>query len=91
MEEEKNKYGVALKHNALAKSGISERLLNEYLTRELSQKVISIKDYLIFNAGSHNSRAVALLSIHGEPQGVSLDYLLSRAGSLRVNENSIRI
>lgn len=91
LEEEKNEYGVALKHNALAKSGISERLLNEYLTRELSQKVISIKDYLIFDAGSHNSRAVALLSIHGEPQGVSLDYLLSRAGRLRVNENSIRI
>ena len=90
LEEEKNEYGVALKHNALAKSGISERLLNEYLTRELSQKVISIKDYLIFDAGSHNSRAVALLSIHGEPQGVSLDYLLSRAGRLRVNENSIR-
>ena len=91
LEEEKNEYGVALKHNALAKSGISERLLNEYLTRELSQKVISIKDYLIFDAGSHNSRAVALLSIHGEPQGISLDYLLSRAGRLRVNENSIRI
>ena len=69
----------------------SERLLNEYLTRELGQKVISIKDYLLIDAGSHNSRAVALLSIHGEPQGVSLDYLLSRAGRLRVNENSIRI
>lgn len=90
MEEEKNEYGVALKHNVLAKSGISERLLNEYLTRDLGQKVISIKDYLIIDAGSHNSRAVALLSIHGEPQGVSLDYLLSRAGRLRVHENSIR-
>ena len=90
LEEEKNEYGVALKHNVLAKSGISERLLNEYLTRDLGQKVISIKDYLIIDAGSHNSRAVALLSIHGEPQGVSLDYLLSRAGRLRVHENSIR-
>jgi DNA polymerase-3 subunit epsilon len=47
----------------LAKSGISERLLNEYLTRELGQKVISIKDYLIIDAGSHKSRTVALLSI----------------------------
>jgi len=90
LEEEKNEYGVALKHNALAKSGISERLLNEYLTRELGQKVISIKDCLIIDAGAHNSRAVALLSIHGEPQGVSLDYLRSQAGRLRVNENSIR-
>ena len=161
LEDEKNEYGVALKHNVIAKSGVSERLLDEYIVRELGQKVISIKDYLIVDAGSHNSRAVALLSIHGEPmtpeemqaqlgsmnlrsargryatderlirisgdqwalrswgipefssiadwiseqvdeeaamaaqngvepQGVSLEYLLSQAGRLRVNENSIR-
>lgn len=67
LEDEKNEYGVALKHNVIAKSGVSERLLDEYIVRELGQKVISIKDYLIVDAGSHNSRAVALLSIHGEP------------------------
>lgn len=41
--------------------------MDEYLTRELNQKVISIGDHLIVDAGSHNSRAVALLSIIGEP------------------------
>src|SRR5699024_4739126 len=82
LEEEKNEYGVALKHNVLAKSGISERLLNEYLTRELSQKVISIKDYLIIDAGSHNSRAVALLSIHGEP--MTLEEIQARLGTMNL-------
>src|SRR5699024_12207159 len=90
LEEEKNEYGAALKHNALAKSGISERLLNEHLTREPGQKVISIKDCLIIDAGAHNSRPVALLPIHGEPQGVSLDSLRSQAARLRVTETSIR-
>src|SRR5690625_8016569 len=59
LEEEKNEYGVALKHNVLAKSGFSERLLNEYLTRELGQKVISIRDYLFLDTSYQNPRAEA--------------------------------
>lgn len=55
------------KHDIIAKAGINERLLDEYLTRELGQKVITIKDHLIVDVGSHNSRAVALLSIFGDP------------------------
>lgn len=157
----KNEYGVAEKKTVAEKVGITENLLNEYLARELNQKVIPIGDELIVDAGSHNSRAVALLSIVDEPltaeeiqdylgavnarsasnqysndpriikvsgdqwgladwnlpefrtiaswitelvdeeaataaaagedpQGVSLDYLLSQAERLRIAENSIR-
>lgn len=67
LETEKDEFGVVFKHDIIAKAGINERLLNEYLTRELGQKVIAIKDHLIVDAGSHNSRAVALLSIFGDP------------------------
>src|SRR5699024_11864901 len=64
------------------KSGISERLLNEYLIRELSQKVITIKDHLIVDAGSHNSRAVALLSIFGEP--MTMEEIQSHLGTMNM-------
>ena len=63
----KNEYGVAEKKTVAEKVGITENLLNEYLARELNQKVIPIGDELIVDAGSHNSRAVALLSIVDEP------------------------
>lgn len=86
LQEEKDDYGVALKHDIAEKAGISERLLDEYLNRELGQKVIAINDYLIIDANSHSSRAVALLSIYGEP--MTLDEIQSRLETM--NQRSAR-
>lgn len=82
LESEKDEFGVVFKQEIIAKSGISERLLNEYLIRELSQKVITIKDHLIVDAGSHNSRAVALLSIFGEP--MTMEEIQSHLGTMNM-------
>lgn len=82
LEDEKDEFGVVFKQEIIAKSGINERLLNEYLTRELGQKVITIKDHLIVDAGSHNSRAVALLSICGEP--MTMDEIQNHLGTMNM-------
>ena len=91
LEAHADNNGVAHIADIAEDLGIDADQVEEFLVREESTNRLIIGDYVAINAGSHHDRAVAVLSIHGEPMTVDEIFEVLGSGNGRSASNQYAI